>query len=400
MTKAEELETELFTQSKEETPAFHAQQTPTEFRKQLIETIAEEIHPGCWDLSSVSEARLAYRSGFRECQCSYCREMKPGCTEGNIKKLVIKFPETIIRNSEGANYVMKDFYIAILLNKDYSKTLSTNMYSLRSTVTTKEYASGVFHPHSTTTDKNTILEEYFSWRDMCLGGDTELTDIMYTLFKDGVSSKPMHELLIMLHVYASWESIEGGPYRPLRAFAYPRRNEDSSSSFDFNFVYTKFIENLCNNNELERPEFIGRGNSTAITNTATSIIPIIKEVMLDGVRNDHNRQSRLLPYLGHFSGEEFTGLLSNSQNTKKTKDFYLERIEETKNLGNSWKKSLLVFRGETPTYVIEYDPVGLENGTELTPEMLETSTVHPNVVSQIVNHYIQAFNAFKQTLKF
>lgn len=392
--------------------------SPTEARKRLIEEVAEELHPGNWCLSDSEQTlhplfeELAPRIGNKNCGCNSCEDRQyERCTNNENrlkhKRLVIRIPEATIRNSRDESHYMEDFYVAIGFRDDYSKAITTNMFSMRSTVTTVEYACGAFHPHSHHEGHHSSLDSYFQWRRMCLGGDTELTDIMYTLYNDGVTKKPLFELMLLLHIYAGWESLEGGPYRTISQYKYPR---DSSSGlrayFNQDTIYKGFLKVLASTDDIPRPEIIGNTNALAISNTGSSMVPAIKGSMLELLSRrseiDESTVRGIFTYLGTNIGPSFSPLYNSrdTELTQKSREWYENKVAETVEWSRENADSVLKFRGGI-NFVMKLEEEGLgRTQTEPTEEQIAQATVHPEVVRIISNEYLSNLKQFKARSKF
>jgi hypothetical protein len=393
--------------------------SPAELRKKLIEDIAEELHPGNWCLGD-SEPKLytlfneqARLKNNLRCTCDSCVDWNYElCTNNHNKedhkRLIIRIPEANIRNSRNEEHLIKDFYIAIGFLADYSAVSTTMMFSMRSTVTTKEYSRGAFHPHSHHVQEHDSLDNYFTWRRMCLGGDTELTDIMFTLLTDGVSKAPLFELMLLLHIYAGWESLEGGPYRSIRTYKYPR--EDSSSSLNLNrdLLYSNFLNVLATTDDIPRPELIGSGRSLAVANAMSSIVPAIKAAMLDVMKIEDpestKRNQAILSNLGVKTDDgSFVPLFDNnmSNSTLWSRKQYEKRVHLTEVWSKSNSDKVLKFRGNTTNFTMTLDEDGLD-GTAPKPtlQQIENCTVHPYLVGRITNEYLIKLKSFTIKQKF
>lgn len=390
--------------------------SPTEVRRRMIAEIAEELHPGNWCLGDPEDEvhklfhNYAPKIGGRNCKCDHCTGGYPSRCENNnnrekTKRLIIRIPETTIRNSRGESHFMEDFYVVMGLKEDYSKALTTQLFSMRSTVTTEEYAYGAFHPHSRHTDQNSRLNTYFSWRDMCLGGDTELTDIMYTLFSDGVSKKPLFEYMLLLHIYAGWESIEGGPYRQMRNYKYPRNEASSRTHFDQDGIYQGFLKVMASTDDIPRPEIIGVDKAMAISNASSSMVPAIKASMvsrLDPSQHDEQSIRGIYAFLGTNDNGQFTPLFNTSGqgSTQKSRAWYESKVAETVQWSAENADRVLKFQGGI-TFVMKLKEEGLgETQTDPTAEQIEHATVHPEVVRLITYKYLDNLRTFKFSHKF
>ena len=299
------------------------------------------------------------------------------------------------------------------LSDDYSKAIVSGMWSMRSTVTTEEYAVGAFHPHSTHFSNHSSLPDYFTWRGMCLGGQTELTDIMYTLSNDGVNKRAMFELMIMMHVYAGWESIDGGPHRNMRYYKYPR-NCDGNRNMGFpqREILTGTMNALFTDDDIPAPELVGGSgiSDMAISNTTTSILPAIKSSLVNLVKPGEARLTdplsiSALQLLGTLNDrEEFTPLYgSNSPemgSTVKSRAWYENKIAEMTSFNENFAENILQFNGKT-TFVMKLKEEGLDGvDSPVTDEALANSQVRPDVTRSIINSYLEKLRKFKSLDKY
>lgn len=388
--------------------------TPEQERFDLITRLAEDIHPGCWDLRSLEPqlcntvygGYVSMINSYGTEGCGDCPECDDGCPEdcenidrstnpNGLKRLMIRFPEVTIRNSRDYTYDIKDFYIAIILNKDLSKASTRSLFAIRTTATTKEYSNGFFHPHASRRSGHCGLSEYFQWRELCLGGQTELTDMMCDMY-DTINEKLLHELLVTLHIYAGWESIEGGPYQRMETVQYPARSSESMPSMDYAKYQSMFYDLVlkCTDHGIQRPEIIGSGNDYAITNINDSIIPLTTKTMIDyiaqNVREDH--RERYNAYLGVYDETGNWQSIRQTGNTSQPVDFYVKAVELAKGVNTP---NVIQFREEPLQFVLELDETGLTTSKEITQEIINNATMHPDYVTDMVNNYLRSFKEFK-----
>jgi hypothetical protein len=379
--------------------------TETAFEKnfKIIESVCNDIYPDCWDLAETTEETL--KKVFpNNCKCNHCLEgeSRRCATKGVVKnyRLVLKFPYTVIKNSRGQTQIIEDFYIAISFNEDLSKVKYNKLFSFRGTVSSLEYACGMFHPHSGTRNNNSSLEDYFSWRNMCLGGSTALTDVLYTLTKDGLSKKSLHELCILLYVYAGWESIEGGPYRSIGSWGYPGEYSSRRSySFPIEELYPIFVDYLFSSDKVLVPE-IGRNiNDYAITNVNVFGV-ILKEMIVQEITNNKFNsvlKNKVLAHLGTSNGLNFEPLYHQHISTNKSIAFYETTIKATEKLSSSFRATLLKFNNKPIDLTIKLEPNGLiESSSEITIDQIKASTISNSALSSVVRNYLQKFWEYEQ----
>tara|TARA_R100001463_G_scaffold23551_2_gene56411 strand:- start:23642 stop:24808 length:1167 start_codon:yes stop_codon:yes gene_type:complete len=367
-----------------------------------IAEIAEEVHPGNWDLG-LAEPALAQKLRSYISSDAY---------DGFIQRLIIKFPETTIRNSIGDSATIHDMYIAIMFNADFTEILTPKMFSMRSTVTTKEYASGFFHPHSAAVSKNNNnVSSYFIWRDMCLGGGTELDHLMVSLRNDGVTKKDIFELLVMLHRYVAWESLEGGPYRKLSHVDYPRiggsdRNHNSIKS---SILVQHLAPIFKYNDDIPLPELINsNGQATAVTNVYASFEKGLHKLFLDYkngivIYPDSYRSvdSLVNSALGVIIEDQFMSFQNSSggndgSETVKPLSFYEEKIEEIDQFNRCYSEDVLYFKQNPVEFKITLDLNGLVE-TEIDVDY-NSARVNPRLITAVVETYLNQYNGFIKSL--
>jgi hypothetical protein len=392
-----------------ETPEQKAAREEKE-RLELIQRVAEEVHPGNWHYGPM-EPMLAMTYGKthyerRHCECDYCNG-KDGteCTHPASKtcyRLLIRFPETVIRNRNGREHPIHEFFIAIPFTADHKKTLNTSLCSYRTKVTTKEYAYGYFHSHSTSADWNCgHPQNYFRWRSCCLGGQTELTDLMFDLYDKGLQEKTLHELLVTLYIYASWESINGGPYMLMKDIRYPEaEGSRNRTNIPFDRIRQYFFRNELPNMEV-KPEITGELQDLAISNVDASIGSAAKRVLLNNTRD--NDGYNILPWIGNINESGgFTPLQSTErENSAKGPDFYKAVIElAEKELQPVMRQFLNLGPDSDLKYELIWDDEGLGDvPSEPTQADIENAVPHPDIVIDLTRRTLDTFKKFKLKYK-
>jgi hypothetical protein len=393
-----------------------APKTEYDIRKEWICKLAEEIHPGNWDFGLMEPHLLNWFTA------RYCDNIDPNCTcegctstpaktcdfyKNSTPRLLIRFPHVKITNSAREHYEIEDMYIAILFNQSLTKTRAKYLTGIRSTVTTKEVNCGFFHPHASRVSGGAVsCAEVFQWRDLCLGGDTELTDIMYSLTFDGVTHQMLHELLVILHLYVGWESIEGGPYCRFRDVRYPDnavRSISRSSYLGGGHTLSLLLESFRDTPTLTRPELVGNIDDLAITNVSESIVPAIKVGALRFYEEGFISKEELFTSFGTISNGTFYPTF-NGRNvvpgisiaTWKRYETVIPTFNESNNAKNilHWKNTPVQFN-------VKYDPNGL--GDEVAPEELpdvkeilaSKFVLDPYALQYIVSSYVHKFKEFK-----
>lgn len=390
-----------------------APKTEYEKRQEWICKLAEEIHPGCWDFG-MTEPNLLNWFNYNvsdsidpECTCKRCKEGYTCEFSGKASpRLLIKFPKVKISNSQRQHYEIEDMYIAIIFNNTLSRTRFKGMTALKTTTTTKElYNSGFIHPHASRLNTSSELEHMFQWRNLCLGGDTELTDILYTLTTDSVNYKDLHELLVLLHIYVGWESLEGGPYHRFKDVVYPSSSSRSinlpSIFTNSNTLFASLVKYYVDYPEAVRPEITGNIADLAITNVTSSLVPAIKNMAIELVQRGIIEERDLYRLIGTQSNGVFTPLVANtaensiiSQCKKWVADVVRFNTTNTSNV-ITWKNNKVEF-------IVKLDPngLGMEDVEPHTlPKFEELLSINyyiaDDILHSITNHYLAELRDFK-----
>lgn len=142
-------------------------------------------------------------------------------------KLIIKFPEIIIKNSRDQKHIIKDLYVRIKFHEprliervneqannesgyhiEFSNLIcSTYLYGLRGTLSSQEYRHGYLHSHLYSRH-NYNLE----WGKFCLGSGEINQTLLLLSHIDSYTTELFTLLLLQLEAYVVWESLSGVPY--------------------------------------------------------------------------------------------------------------------------------------------------------------------------------------------
>ena len=380
--------------------------------KELIEELAESIHPGNWDLDTCEDRLYSFlEDGYidsSEYACNECGSCDDGyyseCESKEdyiMHRLLIHFPEVEITNSMGHTHTMTDIYIATVFTADYSQVATKCLFLIRGSATTKELAVGYAHSHASSANSNNSVSRYFCWRELCLGGDTELTDIMYNL-SDGISNKDLHELLVLLHLYVGWESREGGPYMYMNDIQYKSSNISSSNYLPDDLSITIgriLLLEFAKHSTLSKPDIVGTGAGIAISNVTASIAIALKKFILDSMAEDlsHPYISMLGTQLSR-AGEDdsFTPLVGIVPHSDYNLEFYIHCITEAEDYSFP---QILKFNGENIQLSLTLDPKGLDSSATFTTADIISAVVNPLVIQRAVEAYLEDFKLYRTQYK-
>jgi len=201
--------------------------TIAEFEEKKKLELEEAVEP-----ESVKEKAYAKWSELLEA-------IYPGNWEINSDDLlIIKFDQFTITNSINLSHIVRDLYVKWELTEDLAP--KGNICGFRGLRTIEEFESGYIHSHLRT-GKHRNWED----NDFCLG-EGRFGELIY-----GLSSGREHdwqeinEALIMLDIYVSWESLEGGPYMKIgdvvRNASSSRTNRPSLNSESLDRLYNAWM---------------------------------------------------------------------------------------------------------------------------------------------------------------
>lgn len=143
--------------------------------------------------------------------------------EDNKYGLAVHYPEVEIANSEGLKHTIKDLYIILFFSessKGRLKLTYSAIHGMRGKISFAEFNSGYAHSHL-----NGIQRGYSNF---CLGG----SEIAYAIEElcDDFSADNLDFVFSFFPILASWESLEGSPYKRIRNI----KMNNSSGAFPTN----------------------------------------------------------------------------------------------------------------------------------------------------------------------
>ncbi len=308
--------------------------TKLESNIDLICRVAELIHPGNWCLD-ISEPRL-----------------KSVVSADN--RLLIKFPEVTISNGTSLTHHITDVFIAIPITTDYSKMRGNTMYMMRSSVEQVEFYNGYFHSHACRSNRAPTVENYFQWRNLCLGGQTSLTELVYALSSEGINEGVLELLLLNLHTYVRHESISGGPYFMYKNLIFP---SERSRNYNSDLLKLKCYENLIDSFISDDSEevlelslaVIGGGEvSCSFHNTFISMPERLKRIISKLHEDGEISTTELLANMGsRDSNDNFVSKLKPGSN-----DYIIQSQKRASMISNLNTESILMFRGSKSDFLI------------------------------------------------
>tara|TARA_R110000751_G_scaffold137248_3_gene240628 strand:- start:821 stop:2020 length:1200 start_codon:yes stop_codon:yes gene_type:complete len=159
----------------------------------------------------------------------------------SANQLIIHYPKLTITNSEESEHEILDLYVQLPLNDLLIPTEGLRGY--RGTYTLSEYETRYRHSHL-----STGINPYAS--SFCLGSN-DFSRQFWSLVGDEQDTfwEDLQMVLVGIHLYVGWESIEGGPYTQIKNIA--RRNRGSlraryMDANSLNIVYDTWIETYGN----------------------------------------------------------------------------------------------------------------------------------------------------------
>lgn len=221
-----------------------------------IITVLNSVHGNNWDFNLNPSIVLNVFEGF-ELSC------------------VIHYPEISITNSVGLQHKMKDLFVVFNIsdtqfeNEDGLPVYGpTKLKGTRSTLSYEEWFVGYLHSHLPsimTTEQQSAL--YLP--DFCLGEETEIRDIMESLY---IKYQPeMFEMfLYTIDSIVKWESLEGVPYIKIKDIAVGSKENIVSNfveshldgyyenirremhSFNLDFVFSENRYKIKNNEKFDK----------------------------------------------------------------------------------------------------------------------------------------------------
>jgi hypothetical protein len=157
-------------------------------------------------------------------------QMFPDNYEFTENMIIIRFPEIQIRNSAGAEHLIRDLFVKLDLRYDL-RSFNGTFTGMRTSVTQAEVNVGYRHSH--------LPRSGNGWRTFCLGGGSSMNRLVMDMVHEAFDVDMFYIFLVHLNDYVRWESLEGGPHVRLNEFragtsnsvlappAFPTPNQDS-----------------------------------------------------------------------------------------------------------------------------------------------------------------------------
>lgn len=412
--------------------------------EELIKAIAEEIHPGFWDFGPLVEPSLLSRvpkeTIYKKCSsksCSTCEINPRNCRNANLeyldtknfKRLLIHFPEFTMTNSRNETYTIKDYYIAIIFNSDCSKLATSSLYGIRTTFTVEEYLTGFMHSHAETSYAGEP-EHYTTWRLLCLGSDTALTEICCTLASN-LNKEYLHELLLLLNIYVNWESIEGGPYRRFKdVYLNSDYFQNNSNHLERKYLnifngedpetwksfLREFVETYQSDSALIYPHL----HADSILNLAACDLEYVFTVAFLQIlwKKELRRSSSILNSNNEIDSAKVSEIVNNPalnvlfvmkingsslSTDKKLKDSIIKKIENMDNKIQTIDTNNLIFKNATIPFILEKsEEINNLINNKITPIFIDSNEVKFNnsLFSSFTSRFVSQFSKFKRNITF
>lgn len=158
-------------------------------------------------------------------------------------KVVIYYPEIIVRNSLDMEHKMSEVYLTLYFSFKSRGTLILKEFSLfRTKYTLEEYWAGAYM-FSHIKGYNYNRAHSIDW---CMGY-TEFRNYVDKAKNDSIFAKDVLFLIIQFHSYLQWESIEGVPFKRLTSllpYNVIRNEKESPSERKLQEIYKDVISNL------------------------------------------------------------------------------------------------------------------------------------------------------------
>jgi len=139
-------------------------------------------------------------------------------------RLTIHFPEIEIKNSKKQSHKIYDFYLSLFFNDNFK--IYSNIYGRRQTYSLEEFDRSYSHSHCS--------PDRYHWSKMCLGDDTPLSELVYSMASSNNSfnENNLMKLLLLIQGYIGWESLEGGPHVRMETIGNARGTVNQNWSTD------------------------------------------------------------------------------------------------------------------------------------------------------------------------
>lgn len=167
---------------------------------QTMEDIMEEFFPGQWDIHTVVSTDYMDR---------VLRGPQHKVTRRTMFQPVVYFPDIILKNSKRMKHRIVDLFLKF--NVEHMPQYGDDvfnfgaMYGMRATLSDLEYAANYNHSHF----QGHAKEFRFSH---CCTGSGEI-NTLFALLNAKFDEDTFRLLMLQLKTYASWESLEGHPYK-------------------------------------------------------------------------------------------------------------------------------------------------------------------------------------------
>jgi len=307
-------------------------------------------------------------------------------------RLLIRFPEVNLSNGVDPIHKIEDVFIAIPISKDYSKASTVSLAMIRSTASIVEFNCGYMHSHARRSSNDRRLDSYFTWRGLCLGGQTALTELTYNLNTDGISTEELTKLLLTLSTYVRHESITGGPYFMYRDVKFNIRPNSSSllNEERLQVLDKRVLKSLIFNDDYERLKVhfeysIFRGPKVISNNVYSSLNKRVAIELIEMANEGLIETAIALSLIGTInSSGHFISHGSNNADLSLDKAKCIDGIRDLKAF-NRQRTDILSFRGVKPEFSIK-----TEDSAEAETESLSNLSnmdANPEIVQKIFERY-------------
>ena len=131
----------------------------------------------------------------------------------DIKGLLIHFPEIQIRNKNSNKHQIKNLFIRVNLRIQIDRLALDYIDGARTSLSYAEWQSNYFHSHLSTTSMNITADSKYPYFNGFCTGSGEINIYMADINGEGFSEERFIKFAMQLMTLASYESIEGTPYR-------------------------------------------------------------------------------------------------------------------------------------------------------------------------------------------
>lgn len=132
--------------------------------------------------------------------------------EIDIKALLIHFPEVQIRNKNSDKHQIKNLFIRLNLQIRTDRLALYYIEGARTSLSYAEWQSNYFHSHLSNSMNTTADSKYPHFMGFCTGSG-EINIYMADINGEGLTEERFIKFAIQLMTLASYESIEGNPYK-------------------------------------------------------------------------------------------------------------------------------------------------------------------------------------------